>query len=253
MNIKKLFNLKLFASSVFFLKISAFAAHEVSLPGKEDRYIESAGYVMGSQTVNGSVSQFGLNEHEKKKLVEGVIKGLKEEEPPINFKEEGEAMQNYLQQRIDDQEEKLKKEQIAMSEKNKKQGADFIALEAKKNSKIQKTESGLYYEILDKGSVAQKPSKDSEVKIHYVGKLIDGTEFDSSRKRGEPAQFNIAGVIPGFSEGLQLIGKGGKIKLFIPSDLGYQDMSMPNIPAGSTLLFEVELLDVISKEEVKAN
>ena len=88
------------------------------------------------------------------------------------------------------------------------------------------------------------PKDNSTVKVHYTGKLIDGTVFDSSVDRGEPADFPVTQVIPGFSEGLKMMNKGSKYVLYIPASLGYGNNEAGNIPAGSTLVFEVEMIEV---------
>ncbi|QDU35750.1 FKBP-type 22 kDa peptidyl-prolyl cis-trans isomerase [Maioricimonas rarisocia] len=107
------------------------------------------------------------------------------------------------------------------------------------------TDSGLKYRILEEGT-GTKPTSADTVKCHYRGWLDDGTEFDSSYQRGEPATFPLGGVIPGWTEGLQLVSEGGKIELEIPSELGYgQRGAPPVIPPGATLHFEVELLEVL--------
>ncbi|MDR1011157.1 MAG: FKBP-type peptidyl-prolyl cis-trans isomerase [Opitutaceae bacterium] len=104
--------------------------------------------------------------------------------------------------------------------------------------------SGVVYEIVRPGEGAFPTAADT-VKINYAGTLVDGKEFDSSYKRGEPAEFPLSGVIPGMTEGLQKINKGGKIKIYIPSELGYGERPPPSIPPFATLVFEVELLDII--------
>lgn len=107
------------------------------------------------------------------------------------------------------------------------------------------TESGLKYRIL-RQSDGPKPVASDTVLAHYVGWLDDGTEFDSSYSRGAPTDFPLRGVIPGWTEGLQLVGKGGMIELEIPSDLGYGPMGMPGaIPPAATLHFKVELIDIL--------
>jgi len=107
------------------------------------------------------------------------------------------------------------------------------------------TPTGLQYEVIKMGT-GEKPTRDSQVKVHYVGTLIDGTEFDSSIKRNEPAQFPVSGVIPGWTEALQLMPVGSKFKLFIPESLGYGARGAGEvIKPYSTLIFEVELLDII--------
>lgn len=132
-----------------------------------------------------------------------------------------------------------------LSEKNQKDGEEFLA-KNKKESGVVTLPDGLQYKINAPGDQGQKPSASDTVVVNYTGTFIDGKEFDSSKKQGMPARFVLGGVIPGWTEGLQLIGKGGKIKLFIPANLAYGERGAGNvIPANATLVFEVELLDVI--------
>lgn len=112
---------------------------------------------------------------------------------------------------------------------------------------MQVTESGLQYLIIEEGDVNNKPSIEDQVTVKYTGTLLDGTVFDSTQG-DETATFPLNGVIPGWSEGLQLIGKGGKIQLFIPSSLGYGPRGTQGIPGGSILIFDVELVSVIKAE-----
>lgn len=111
------------------------------------------------------------------------------------------------------------------------------------------TASGLYFIDVKKGSGA-KPKATDNVVVHYTGTLLDGTKFDSSLDRGEPATFPLNQVIPGWTEGIQLMSKGGKAKLIIPSGLGYGPQGSGPIPPYSTLVFEVELLDIIDAKDV---
>jgi FKBP-type peptidyl-prolyl cis-trans isomerase FklB len=116
--------------------------------------------------------------------------------------------------------------------------------ENKKKEGVQVTASGLQYKIVNPGS-AKKPKPTDEVTVHYKGSLIDGKVFDSSYDRKQPASFPLGGVIPGWTEGLQLIGEGGKMFLYIPYNLAYGENGMGNvIPPSSTLVFEVELLKI---------
>jgi FKBP-type peptidyl-prolyl cis-trans isomerase FkpA len=106
-----------------------------------------------------------------------------------------------------------------------------------------KTESGLVYKILTPGEGASPIATDT-VKVNYRGTLVDGTEFDSSYKRNEPATFSLDGVVPCWTEGLQKMKPGGKAILACPSNLAYGDMGRPSIPGGAALVFEIELLAV---------
>ena len=122
------------------------------------------------------------------------------------------------------------------------EGKKFLAENAKKEG-ITVTDSGLQFEVL-KAAEGEKPAATDTVTVHYKGTLIDGTEFDSSYSRGEPTSFGLNQVISGWTEGLQHMPIGSKYKFYIPSELAYGSRSTGRIPANSTLIFEVELLDV---------
>ena len=109
---------------------------------------------------------------------------------------------------------------------------------------VKSTASGLHYKILKKGKSKYAKTSDT-VRVHYKGTRIDGTVFDSSYKRGQPADFSLQGVVPGFAEGLTKVGEGGQIILFIPSDLAYGDQRRGGvIQPGDTLIFECELIKI---------
>jgi FKBP-type peptidyl-prolyl cis-trans isomerase FkpA len=130
------------------------------------------------------------------------------------------------------------------TEENKQKGADFLAENGKKPG-IVTTPSGLQYEVISAGT-GPKPQDSDTVLVNYEGTLLDGSVFDSSYTRGEPAEFPVDQVIPGWTEGIQLMSVGSTYRLFIPSDLAYGEQSMGNvIPPNSTLIFKVELLDIV--------
>ena len=198
------------------------------------------GCLVGKQS---GVGDLGLSKEQIRCVVEGfeqALQGQKSTCDDLKPDELRDAMQ-YFQQLAEERAKIREAEVKKIAEENKKKAEGFFK-KLDQNPKTKKTESGLRYEILNPGA-AEHPSLGHEVTIHYVGKLIDGTVFDSSRERNEPVELPLGQVIPGFSEGLQLVGKGGKINLWISPDLGYGDRDLPKIPAGSTLVFEVEVID----------
>jgi FKBP-type peptidyl-prolyl cis-trans isomerase FklB len=133
-----------------------------------------------------------------------------------------------------------------MAEVNAEAGKKFLEENAKR-AEVTTTETGLQYEVLAQGTGAQPASSD-QVKVHYTGKLIDGTVFDSSVERGEPAVFGVTQVIPGWVEALQLMNAGSKWRLYIPSNLAYGPNGAGNvIGPNATLIFDVELIEVLGK------
>jgi hypothetical protein len=154
--------------------------------------------------------------------------------------------QAEMQQTLTAFQKELKVKQQKIQEekavKNKAEGADFLAANKAKPGVVTLPD-GLQYTVLTEGSGAM-PQADNVVSVHYRGTLLDGTEFDSSYKRGQPAQFPVNGVIRGWTEALQLMKTGSKWKLFIPSELAYGENGQRSIPPNSVLIFEVELLSV---------
>jgi peptidylprolyl isomerase len=126
---------------------------------------------------------------------------------------------------------------------NLEKGSAFLAENSKKDG-VKTTASGLQYEVLQSGNGETHPTAGSTVRVHYHGTLIDGTVFDSSVERGETISFPLNRVIPGWTEGVQLMKVGDKFRFFIPSNLGYGDRGAGKIPAGSTLIFDVELFEI---------
>jgi len=132
----------------------------------------------------------------------------------------------------------------AEAAKNEKLSQEYLVKNGKQDGVVT-LESGLQYKVIQAGEGAS-PKVDSKVQVHYSGTLLDGTEFDSSYKRGEPASFPVNGVIPGWTEALQLMKEGDKWQLVIPSQLAYAERGAPPmIPPNATLIFDVELLKVL--------
>jgi FKBP-type peptidyl-prolyl cis-trans isomerase len=140
-------------------------------------------------------------------------------------------------------EKDMEQKQKAAGEKNKADGTKFLE-DNKKKEGVKTTASGLEYKVLKEGTGAQPKATDM-VTVNYRGTLIDGTEFDSSYKRGQPATFPLNGVIKGWTEGLQLMKAGSKYQFFVPSNLAYGERAVGgDIAPNATLIFEVELLEV---------
>ncbi|QXO16342.1 FKBP-type peptidyl-prolyl cis-trans isomerase [Vibrio ostreae] len=129
------------------------------------------------------------------------------------------------------------------AEQNIEQGQEFMTENANKPGVIT-THSGLQYEVLKPGIGTEHPKANSRVKVHYEGRLLDGTVFDSSYQRNEPIVFGLNQVIKGWQEGVQLMTEGEKVRLYVPANLGYGKNGAGPIPPSATLIFEVELLAI---------
>ena len=140
-------------------------------------------------------------------------------------------------------------QQSAKGEKNKKDGEVFLSANGKKEG-VKTLASGMQYKVLKEGK-GKKPKASDTVTTHYRGTLIDGTEFDSSYKNGEPVSFPLTDVIPGWTEALQLMAVGSKWQLFIPSGLAYGEGGQGPIPPNSTLVFDIELIGIGGGEDPK--
>lgn len=172
-------------------------------------------------------------------LAQGIIDGMSKTGYKINPDQAQVITQGFF----------LRLQQAKKDEENKKYmanietGKKFLE-ENKKNKDVKVTPSGLQYKVITQGKGA-KPTSSDQVKVHYEGKLINGTVFDSSIKRGEPAIFGVTQVIPGFSEALQLMSVGSKYIVYIPQELAYGERNAGTIEPYSTLIFELELIDII--------
>lgn len=169
----------------------------------------------------------------------GLIDGMETEMVRFDQKQRREIMAS-LQKNIRD---KAKLE----GDTNLKIADEFLEKNKKSNSEVKETPTGLQYRILKEGT-GSSPSSTDKVKVHYVGKLLDGTVFDSSVERGEPSEFGLNQVIRGWTEGLQLMKTGAKYEFFIHPKIAYGSRPRPKIPGNSLLIFEVELLDILPKK-----
>lgn len=195
---------------------------------------DSASYAIGRDIYNQwNSQQLGID---------GRMAGLAMMECAIAQPRFGDNVAHPLLQRF---QRAFEERSQANGRENIEKGEKFLK-EISNNKSVYTTKSGLKYRKIKDGN-GKKPKATDRVKVHYTGKLIDGTTFDSSVDRGQPITFALNEVIPGWTEGLQLMDEGSKYMLYIPYNLGYGMRDMGNIPAGSTLVFEVELLEINPK------
>ena len=204
---------------------------------KLERFKEKLGYSMGLD-VGNYFKKIG-DEISFEALLSGLNDAYQGNEPALSAEEIASVQKEFGEKMQAKQQGELKK----IKEKNEKLGAEFLAKNMKRDGVVT-TASGLQYELIEKWD-GPKPNATDRVKVDYVGTLIDGTEFDSSIKRGEPAVFGVDQVIPGWSEALQLMEVGSKYKLYIPAELAYGEKGAPPvIEPNSVLVFEVDLLGI---------
>ena len=174
-------------------------------------------------------------------LVEGLRAAYAGEETRLT-REEADAERDAFMQR---RQQEVMQQQQQEAQRNLEEGQSFLA-ENRANPDVQETASGLQYRVIQAGE-GRSPSATDRVTVHYVGTLINGVEFDSSHARNQPATFGLNQVIPGWTEGLQLMQEGAVYEFFIPANLAYGEQGRPGpIGPNSTLIFEVELIEVHS-------
>lgn len=174
-----------------------------------------------------------------------LAQAIKEEMAGTKKLMPAEEMDTFMQEFMQKQNETKQSAALVQAGENKKKGLDFLA-KNKSNPKVKTTASGLQYEVLQEGDGKSKPKASDVVQVKYTGKLLDGTVFDSTDKNGgTPMDINLSSVIKGWTEGIQLMSKGSKYRFYIPSDLAYGDHGAgAAIPAGSTIIFDVELVGI---------
>ncbi len=171
-------------------------------------------------------------------IAQGIKDVLEGAKPKLSEEEAEKCMETFQREMLARREANLKK----AAEKNKKEGDAYLAANKAKPG-IVTTSTGLQYKVLKEGA-GPIPKKTDTVKANYKGQLLDGTEFDSSYKRGEPTSFPVAEVIPGWTEALLKMKVGSKWELFIPSNLAYGERGRTSIPPNSVLIFEIELVEI---------
>lgn len=197
---------------------------------EEERLSYALGYLLGNEYGRNEIA---LNPDV---FIDGLRSGLNQEQPKMN--------QEQLQQTLANFQRRMQARQVQRFQEQAEQGTAYLAENAKKEG-VKTTASGLQYEVVKEGQ-GESPTREDEVRVHYRGTFVNGQQFDSSYDRGEPAQFPVTGVIPGWTEALLLMKPGAHYKLAIPSDLAYgPEGRPPAIPPNAVLLFDVELLEVV--------
>ncbi len=213
------------------------AAEEMTLKSEKDK----VSYIIGREIGNNLKSQtIDVDPEILARGIKDAISGAK----PIMTEEEMKEVMTAFQKEVMAKRQELTKQ---LGEKNKKEGEAFLA-ENKTKEGVKTLPSGLQYKVIKAGT-GKKPKAADTVTTQYRGTLTDGTEFDSSYSRGQPATFPVNGVIPGWTEALQLMEEGAKWQVFVPSNLAYGERGAgPRIGPNATLIFEIELISVQEKK-----
>lgn len=226
-------------AALFILFLAGLAnAQEGALKTQKDKVSYSIGMDIGSNMKKQSL------DIEPDILGRGIKDGFSGNTPLLTEKEVRETLMSFQKEMMAKQGERMK----ALAEKNKKEGDAFLS-ENKKKERVKTLPSGLQYKVINGGGGSGKSPKATDtVTVNYMGTLIDGTEFDSSYKRGQPVSFPVNGIIAGWAEALQLMKTGAKWQLFIPSALAYGEQGKgPLIGPNTVLIFEVELISISKK------
>lgn len=215
--------------------VSTVSAKEVALETDKQKL----GYTTGIQVMGQLLSSGLKDEIDLDALVAAQRDLYSGATPKLTAEEMQLAQQTFMQKR--------QKEFEELAAKNKAAGEAFIE-ESKSKPGAKQSPSGLVY-LEERAGKGASPAREDKVKVHYAGSLIDGTVFDSSYERKAPAEFVLGGVIAGFAEGLEMMKEGGKYRIIIPSQLAYGKQAPPAIGPDQTLIFDVELLEVIKADK----
>jgi len=199
---------------------------------KENKRLEDFSYALGL-SIASNLIQSGVKTVDPVNFMNAIEDAFTGKQPKLSVQQANQILQEFMSE-----------QQSGDATNNLEEGLKFLA-ENLNDPKVTETASGLQYKVLTEGD-GEKPSATDEVRCHYHGTLIDGTVFDSSVQRGEPAVFPVNGVIQGWVEALQMMAVGSKWRLFIPSDLAYGERGAGgSIGPNTTLIFDVELLEIV--------
>ncbi|NCG08216.1 MAG: hypothetical protein GWO81_01390 [Verrucomicrobia bacterium] len=219
------------------------ATAPVAVAPTQAEMVEAFGYFSAFQL---GIKQLGFEASDSEAILKGFSKALGADEPSAEMLAvvQSPTFQAFIQARMATAQAAAEADAASAAGDNIAAGKAYLD-GLKSDDAVESTDSGLHFKILEAGA-DDNPDMEDTVLVHYRGTRIDGTEFDSSYARGEPAAFPLNGVVPGFGEGLTKIGTGGKIILYIPSDLGYGNNPRPGgaIQPGDTLVFECELIEI---------
>ncbi|MDX1630952.1 MAG: FKBP-type peptidyl-prolyl cis-trans isomerase [Thermoanaerobaculia bacterium] len=217
-------------------------AQEVAAAPSLDTDKEKRSYAVGLN-MGQSMRQQGV-EFDLERLFEGLEDGYLGDEPLLDQEQLQQTLAAFQEEMMAQQQERYR----AQLEANTEEAEEFLAQNREREG-VKVTESGLQYEILKEGT-GENPGPEDRVTVHYKGTLVDGTVFDSSHERGEPATFPVGGVISGWTEALQMMKEGAHWKIYLPPSLAYGEQGAPpKIGPNQALVFEVELLEVAPPEE----
>lgn len=224
---------------------SKAAANTLDDQNEDGQALRAMGYMVGQQVG----LQVGYSEEELEYIISGFRLAWENEEKPPDLQEHLNRAKAIVQEKRAAYLMKQQENAVIEAGPNIIAGENFLE-ELSNDPEVKKTESGLHYKILEKGDDVV-PKETDWVKVNYRGTLIDGTEFDSSYQRNVPGEFALNRVVKGWTEGLQLIGEGGKIMLYVPSDLAYGNNPRPGglIKPGDLLIFEIEILEVTGERK----
>ena len=222
------FLLSLITTMLFVASCQNKGGADVKLKSEDDKTFYVMGFMLGS-----NLQRLNLTDQELGALYKGLLASAKGKEAEVDMAIYQPKIQTLFKDRMD-----------KIANKEKEAGTKYLDDYLKKNKNAKKTDSGLVYEVLKEGT-GEAPKETDKVEVHYHGTLTSGEVFDSSVDRGKTIEFPLNRVIKGWTEGLQLVKEGGKIRLVIPSDLAYGEQGAPpKIPGGATLIFDVELFKI---------